>query len=218
MPVTAAVNLAALAVALPVGVLLGTAAAMGRGAFSGKAVLLFSILLVSVPSFVMAALLQYFFAGRLGLGYIQYVPSGGFFVRAASVALPVIALSFLPVATVTRLLHAELVDVENTDFMSFARAKGLGRFKALIRHGLRYSSVPLIPVVVLMFTDIVAGSLVVERIFSIPGMGDVLVNSILAKDHSLTMAVIMFYTFIELAALFLADITLAAVDPRVRFK
>jgi oligopeptide transport system permease protein len=145
------------------------------------------------------------------------MPGGGFWQRTASMALPVAALALAPAALITRLLRAELVDTQNTDFIAFARAKGFSRVKAAIRHGLRFSSVPLIPVVVLMFTDIVAGSLVVERIFSIPGMGDVLVRSILAKDHPLTMAVIIFYTFVELTALFLADICLAAADPRIRF-
>jgi ABC-type dipeptide/oligopeptide/nickel transport system permease component len=216
MPITAAINLAALILALPLGVLLGTAAALGRGALSGKAVVLCTVLLVSVPSFVAAALLQYIFAGRLGIAYIQYIPSGSFWVRTASLALPVIALALLPMATVTRLLRAELVDMQNADFMAFARAKGLSRFKAVFNHGLRSSSIPLIPVIVLMFTDVVAGSLVVERVFSIPGMGDILINSILTKDNSLTVAVIVFYTLIELFALFIADIGLAFIDPRIR--
>jgi len=216
IPVTVILNITALLLALLIGMLLGVAAALGRGAFSGKSVLLVSILLVSVPSFVVAALLQYFFAGRLGIGYIQYMPTGNFWVRTGSTVLPIIALMLAPIAVITRMLRAELVDVQNADFMAFAQAKGLSRFRVVINHGLRYSSLPLVPVIVLMFTDIVAGSLVVERIFSIPGMGDVLVNSILANDHSLTMAVLIFYTFIELTALFLADIGLAVIDPRVR--
>ncbi|MCL2703316.1 MAG: ABC transporter permease [Defluviitaleaceae bacterium] len=216
LPITVIINFAALALALPLGILLGVAAALGRGAFSGKAVVFVTVMCVSVPSFVVAALLQYFAAYRLGLAPGLYMPSAGFFERSRSLALPVLALALAPAAIVTRLLRAELIDAQNTDFMALARAKGLSPFRAAVNHGLRYAIVPLIPVLTLMFTDILAGSLVIERIFSIPGMGRVLIDSITAKDHSLTMAVLIFYTFVELAAMFLADLALGAADPRIR--
>lgn len=217
LPVTAAINAAALLLALPLGTLLAVTAALGRGKISGKAVIFMSVVLVSVPSFVLATLLRYFIAFRLDLLPILYIPGGGFFEQARSLILPVLALAVAPTALIIRLLRAELVETKNTDFYQFAAAKGLSRSAAMRRHALPYSTIPLIPVIALMFTDVLAGSLVVERVFSIPGMGGILIDSVLTRDLDLALAVIIFFTVAELLVLFIADVLLAVIDPEIKF-
>jgi ABC-type dipeptide/oligopeptide/nickel transport system permease component len=131
-------------------------------------------------------------------------------------ALPVIALAAGPAALLARSLRAELAEVMDAEFMRFAKAQGLGPLSVLRRHGLRFSLVPLVPLFTAMFTDILGGSLVIERIFAVGGVGGVLADAINARDHSLTMAAVIFYTAVELSAVFAADLVLCLIDPRIR--
>ena len=133
-----------------------------------------------------------------------------------SIVLPVVALALGPIATITRYLRGELVETLGSDFMLLAQTKGLTRVQATVRHAFRNSCIPLVNIVIPMFTNILGGSLVVETIFSIPGVGGIMINSINANDYSLTVAVLIFYSLVSLATMLIVDISYGIVDPRIR--
>jgi oligopeptide transport system permease protein len=160
--------------------------------------------------------MQYFLSFRLGWFPIIYNLSATGWDWFRSVFLPVMALSFGPIAGMARFLRGELLETLNSDFMLLARTKGLTRVQATIRHAFRNSCVPLVGMFVGAFTSILGGSLVVERIFSIPGVGGIMIDSISAMDHPLTIACIIFYTTISLFSILIVDILYGVVDPRIR--
>ena len=130
--------------------------------------------------------------------------------------LPIMALAFSPIATVCRYLRGELTETLSSEYMLLARTKGLKKSQAVVRHAFRNSMVPLANVVIPMFTNIMGGSMVVEGIFSIPGIGGILVDSITVSDYSLSIAALLFYSFISVATILLVDISYGIIDPRIR--
>lgn len=130
--------------------------------------------------------------------------------------LPIMALSLGPIARVTRYLRAELAETINSDFMLLAKTKGLTERQATINHGIRNSMLPLMNIIVPMFTSIMGGSLVIETIFSIPGMGGIMVKSINAPDYTVTLAALIFYSVVSLVTVLIVDLSYGIVDPRVR--
>ena len=123
------------------------------------------------------------------------------------------ALSLGPIARVTRYLRAELAETINSDFMLLAKTKGLTERQATINHGIRNSMLPLMNIIVPMFTSIMGGSLVIETIFSIPG---IMVKSINAPDYTVTLAALIFYSVVSLVTVLIVDLSYGIVDPRVR--
>ncbi len=130
--------------------------------------------------------------------------------------LPILALAFDPIARVARYLRAELSETMNSEFMLLAKTKGLTYAQSTIRHGLRNSMVPLANIIIPMFANVLGGSLVVETIFSIPGMGGLMVDSINSSDHFLTVAILVFYSLISLITILIVDLSYGIIDPRVR--
>lgn len=216
IPASLGVNLIALLVSIPLGILAGTAAALKKNKMTDTVISFMVVICISVPSFIFAALLQYFLAYKLGWFPLLYEASGGPALMLHSVVLPVIALALGPIATITRYLRGELVETLGSDFMLLAQTKGLTRVQATMRHAFRNSCVPLVNIIIPMFTQILGGSLVVETIFSIPGVGGIMINSINANDYSLTVAVLIFYSLISLATMLIVDISYGIVDPRIR--
>ena len=115
-----------------------------------------------------------------------------------------------------RSTRAELTETLTSDYMLLARAKGLTRRQATLRHALRNSMVPIMPMIISQFVMILSGSLIIEKIFGVPGIGSTYVASILERDYSLFLAVSMFYTVISLAAALVIDLSYGIVDPRIR--
>ena len=216
IPVTVQLNIVSLFIALPIGMLAGTVAAVKKNTTIDHIISFLVVVFISVPSFIFATLLQYFLAFKLDLFPIIYDPSGTGMVKMMSMVLPIMALAFGPVARVARHLRAELSDAMNSEFMLLATTKGLTYSQATMRHGMRNAMFPLIHIIVPMFTNIMGGSLVVESIFSVPGMGGLMVNSINANDHMLTVAILLFYSLISLFTVFIVDILYGIIDPRVR--
>ena len=121
-----------------------------------------------------------------------------------------------PIATVTRYLRGELIENLGSDYMLLARTKGLSKFQATMRHAFRNSCVPLANIIIPMFTGILGGSLVVERIFSVPGVGGIMIDAVNSSDHSLSLAVLLFYSIVSLATILVVDISYGIIDPRIR--
>lgn len=218
IPVTMILNLLSLVISLPVGILLGTIAALNKSKMPDNVISVLVIIGISVPSFVFASGLQYFLAYKLDLFQIVYQSTGTWVSRLNSIILPVLALSLGSIATVCRYLRGELIETMSSEYMLLARTKGLSTSKAISRHAFRNSCIPLMNIIISMFTNIVGGSLVVERLFSIPGVGGTMVSSINANDHWLTIAILLFYSTVSLMTVLIVDISYALIDPRIRLE
>ncbi len=216
IPISMILNLVSLAISLPLGIIAGTIAALNKSRFPDHMLSLVVVVCISVPSFVFATIMQYFLAYRLGWFPLIYSSSAVGFSKYHSVVLPVLALSFGPIATVTRYLRGELIETVSSEYMLLARTKGLTKYQATVRHAFRNSCVPLANIIIPMFTAILGGSLVVERIFSIPGIGGIMIDSVSVHDHSLTLAVLLFYSVVSLATILIVDISYGLIDPRIR--
>ena len=213
---TMLLNILSLTISLPLGILAGTLAAVFKSKWPDYLISFAVIICISVPSFVFASLLQYFAAGQWELFPLIYSVKGDWLERLHSLVLPVLALAFSPIATVCRYLRGELIETLSSEYMLLARTKGLKKNQAVVRHAFRNSMVPLANIIIPMFTNIMGGSLVVETIFSVPGIGGILVDSINAMDHSLSIAALLFYSFISLATILIVDISYGIIDPRIR--
>ncbi|MBO4839157.1 MAG: ABC transporter permease [Lachnospiraceae bacterium] len=216
IPVTLTVNFLSLLIALPLGILAGTWAALYRNKWPDHVISLLTVLFISVPSFVMASLLQYFLGYKAGLFPLIYDATGTEAVRLTSLVMPVLALSFHPIAMICRHLRGELAENMRAEYMITAQAKGLSLRQAVFRHAFRNSLIPVMNIIVPLFTNILAGSLVIERIFGIPGVGGLMTRSINAKDHWLTITVLFFYAMIHLVTVLVTDISYGLIDPRIR--
>lgn len=217
IPVTLKLNIVALIISVPIGIVTGTVAALKKNKAADHIISFLVVLCISIPSFVFGALLQYVFTHKFKLFPTLYDPAAvTFFAFLKSVTLPVIALALGPIATITRYLRGELIETMSSEYLLLARTKGLTRTQAIVRHAFRNSCVPLVNVIIPQFTGILIGSLVIENIYGIPGMGGMLVKSINAGDHPLTIALLMFYSFISLVTILIMDILYGILDPRIR--
>ena len=218
---TILINVYALLFSVPLGILLGIAAALKKNRWQDHTISTLVMLFVSVPSFVYAFVLQYFLGARLGWLPIQMesvAETGGYFTwkMFVSMILPVLALSFGSIASLARFTRAELAESLTSEYMLLARAKGLTKGQATLRHALKNAMVPILPSIIAMFANILSGSLIIERIFSVPGIGGLYIQSIQELDYNVFMAVTIFYTFVGLAANIIVDLSYGFLDPRIR--
>ena len=216
IPISLFTNVMSLLIALPIGIIAGTMAAIKKNTMADHVISFLVILGISIPSFVFATVLQYFCGYKMGWFPILYEPSKGFMGQMHSLLLPILALSLSPIATITRYLRGELIEVLDSEYMVLARTKGLTRAKATVRHAFRNASLPLVNIVIPMFAHVLGGSMVIERMFSIPGVGGTMIKSISQSDYSLTVATLIFYALISVLTAFAVDIVLGLIDPRVR--
>jgi oligopeptide transport system permease protein len=216
IPVTLYVNVFSLLISLPLGMLAGISAAINKNGGVDYLVSFLVVVFISVPSFVFATCLHYFIAYKAGLFPIIYDANAVGTAKFHSLVLPILALAFSPIARVARYLRAELAENINSEFMLLARTKGLTYTQATLRHGIRNSLVPLANIIIPMFTTIMGGSLVVENIFAIPGMGGLMIQSINTSDHQVTLATLMFYSLISVLTILIVDLSYGIIDPRIR--
>lgn len=216
---TVLLNVYSLVISIPLGILLGIVAALKKNKWQDHTISTVVMLFVSVPSFVYAFVLQYF-GSKIGLPVTVASASsaGGYFTGTmlVSMILPILALSFGSIASLARFTRAELTESLTSDYMLLARAKGLTKGQAVFRHALKNAMVPILPTIVAMFVSILSGSLVIEKIFAVPGIGGLYVTSIQELDYNVFMAVSIFYTFIGLAANIIVDLSYGFLDPRIR--
>jgi len=216
LPVTIQLNFFAAFLTLPFGLLFGISMALKKGTLYDNVASSIVILFISVPSFVIAALMQYYLAYKFGWFPIVLAPIEQMnWVKFYSMILPIFALSFGSIASISRMLRAELAESLTSDYMLLAKCKGLTYHQAVVRHSLRNACVPLASTFLYLFIGILSSSLVIENIFGVPGMSKVLLSSINAKDHQLTLGVTFFYVLIGLFMSILADLSYGFVDPRI---
>lgn len=217
IPPTVVLNTFSLMISLPLGILVGTIAALRRGKPSDTIISVLIIIFISVPSFVFASVLQYMLTFKYPLFPTLYDPLAvSLGAILFSLLLPIIALALNPIATIARYLRGELIETLSSEYLLLARTKGLTRAQATVRHAFRNSLVPIANTIIPMVTGIMGGSLVVEKMFAVPGMGGLLIDSILAGDHFLTVALLIFYSTISLLTILIVDISYGIIDPRIR--
>lgn len=217
IPPTVLLNVVSLLFSIPMGIIVGTIAALKRGKWIDTLISFLIVICISVPSFVFASLLQYTFTFKLAWFPTLYDSAAGSFAAMMhSLTLPIIALALNPIATIARYLRGELIETLSSEYLLLARTKGLTRAQATVRHAFRNSLVPIANTIIPLITGVMGGSLVVEKMFAVPGMGGQLIDSILAGDHFLTVALLIFYSAISLCTVLLIDISYGIIDPRIR--
>jgi len=209
-PVSAQIGLQALLVGLPVGLLFGILAALNRARVLDYGLVFLAVLGVSIPSFVLAGFLQYIFGVKLRV--LPVALWGGFEYSI----LPTLSLAVGVVALVTRLMRTSMLDVLGADFLRTAVAKGLSRRTVIWRHALRNALLPIVTIFGVLVVDLITGSIIIEQIFSVPGIGQHYVTSINNNDYTLVMGLTIFYSLLFVLAIFLTDIAYGLVDPRIR--
>lgn len=227
MPATMFVNFLSLIIAIPLGLGLGVLAALKKNKWEDQVISIMVMLVISVPSFVYAFIIQYIWSkassgnpvtvyafeniGTLQSGKIltfgdvfySYIPA-------------ILCLSLGVIAGLTRFTRAELTEVLTSDFMLLARAKGLTRGQATVRHAMRNAMVPIFPSIMAEFISIIGGSLIIEQFFQIPGVGSLYLTSINQVDYNFFMFLSIFYMVIGLASGLVIDLSYGIVDPRIR--
>lgn len=217
IPPTVLLNVVSLLFSIPMGIIVGTIAALKRGKWIDTLISFLIVICISVPSFVFASLLQYTFTFKLAWFPTLYDSAAGSFAAMMhSLTLPIIALALNPIATIARYLRGELIETLSSEYLLLARTKGLTRAQATVRHAFRNSLVPIANTIIPLITGVMGGSLVVEKMFAVPGMGGQLIDSILAGDHFLTVALLIFYSAISLCTVLIIDISYGIIDPRIR--
>ena len=211
MKVSAKLGLTAAVIALAVGVVLGAIAALRRNKFVDKVIMVVTTAFISMPSFIMGTLLLLTFALKLAI-----VPANG--ETAQGLILPIITLSLSPMANITRLTRSSMLDVLGQDYIRTARAKGVPQVKIIFGHALKNSLIPVITYFGPMLAYIVTGSLVVEQIFAVPGIGRYFVSSITGRDYPLIMGTTIVLASLIVIMNLLSDIMYKIVDPRINLE
>lgn len=198
----------------------GIWAASRRGGIADTTVMGFTQLGIAIPNFWFAMLLVLFFAIKL-----RWFSAGGFvgwdssfFAALKSLTLPAVALALPQAAILTRVMRSSLLDVLGEDFMRTARAKGLSRRQALLRHALRNAMIPVLTIIGLQFSFLIAGAIIIENVFFLPGLGRLIFQSIAQRDLIVVESVVMLLVFAVVMVTFLVDLAYAWVDPRLRHR
>lgn len=195
-----------------IGILLGVLAAMFQNTWIDYGSTFLAVLGKSIPSFVFAALLQYVIGVKLG--WLPVASWNGF----ASSIMPTIALAIFPIATAARFMRTELIEVFSSDYITLAKAKGNSRMEVSFKHAIRNGLIPLVTVLGPMAVGLMTGSMVVEKIFAIPGIGEQFVKSIMTNDFPIIMGTTIFFAFLLTVIILIVDILYGIIDPRIRLQ
>ena len=220
MPATVVVNMYTMVFSVPLGLILGIYAALRKNTWQDHLISTLVIVFVSVPSYIYAFLVQYFLCFQLKWFPFQMAAGYDYFSWDTFVSLvpAILSLGFGTIAGLTRYTRAELTEVLTSDYLLLARTKGLSKAQTTVRHALRNAMVPIFPMILGEFIGIMSGSLIIEQIFGIPGVGPLYVSSITAAqpDYNFFMLLSAFYTLIGLASGIVVDISYGFIDPRIR--
>lgn len=218
LPPTILINVYSSLVAVPIGIGLGIFAALKKNKWQDHLISTLVMLVISVPSFVYAFIIQYFMCYKWGWFPITMNPGTDYFdwYMFLSMVPAVICLSFGSIAGYARYTRAELTEVLTSDFMLLARTKGLTKKQATVHHALRNAMVPIFPSIIGEFISVLSGSLIIEKLFSIPGVGGLYLSAINAQDYDFFMLLSGFYTLVGLAAAIVIDLSYGFIDPRIR--
>ncbi len=218
LPPTILINIYSTLLGVPIGLGLGIFAALKKNKWQDQVINIFIILLISVPSIVLALMIQYVLCFKMGWFPLQVSLSKDYFTWEVfhSMLPAVFALSLGSIAGYARYTRAELSEVLTGEFMLLARTKGLTKGQAIFRHAMRNSMVVIFPSILSEFISVLSGSLIIEKMFTINGVGGLYLNSITFQDYDFFMLLSAFYTLVSLAAGIVIDISYGFIDPRIR--
>jgi oligopeptide transport system permease protein len=209
-PVSMAIGVQALIISLFFGISLGSIAALKKNQWQDSFVMFIAILGISIPNFLLATFLQYFFSIKIK---IFPVARWGTFIHSI---LPVLSLAAMPTAFIARLTRTNLIEVLEQDYIKTAYAKGLNSFQVIIKHGLRNAIIPVVSYLGPITTYVLTGSFVIEKIFAIPGLGQWLILSISNRDYTVILGITVFFSSLLITLIFTTDIIIGFLDPRIK--
>ena len=216
------INVYSIIFSVPIGILLGIFAALKKNKWQDHFVSTGVMVFISVPNYVFAFVLQYFIGYKTGWFPVilsSLHDAGGSWFSGKmfhSMILPTLALSFATIASLARFTRAELTESLTSEYMLLARTKGLTKGQATVRHALKNAMVPILPTIIALFVSIMSGSIIIERIFAINGIGQLILKSIDLRDYDVFVACSMFYTIIGLGGQIIIDLSYGFLDPRIR--
>jgi oligopeptide transport system permease protein len=210
LPISAFIGIQAVIFGLVIGMVLGIIAALRHNTLWDTLAVVVAILGVAVPSFVLAPVLQYWLGLKLGWFPVAYFESWIYSV------LPSLALSVFVVSTVARFMRTEMLEVIGQDYITLAKAKGLSGLAVILKHVIRNAMIPLVTVMAPLTIYIIVGSLVIEQIFVVPGVGELFVQSVVVNDYSVILGTTIFFSVLFILALLIQDILYGIIDPRIR--
>ena len=218
LPPTILINVYSSLFAVPLGILLGIYAALRKNKWQDHTISTLVMVVVSVPGYVIAFLLQYLLCFKWKIFPLTMDAGYDYFSWSMfkSMLPAVLAMSFGSIAGYARFTRAELTEILTSEYLLLARTKGLTRRQSITRHALRNAMVPIFPSIIGEFISVLSGSLIIEKIFSIPGVGRLYLTAINSQDYDFFMMLSAFYTFIGLAAGIVVDISYGFIDPRIR--
>lgn len=211
-PVSAKVGLVAIVVALIVGMLLGITSAIKRGKWADWASMIFATVGISIPNFVITVLMLFLFAVVLKLLPTYGLSSWKHYI------LPVIGLAFGPIAYIARLMRSSMLEVMRQDYILTARAKGVPEYRVIFKHALKNAIIPIVTYLGPLVAALLTGSFIVERVFSIPGIGRDFVTGISDRDYSVILGLTVFLGLFIILANFIVDVLYAIIDRRVKIE
>jgi peptide/nickel transport system permease protein len=219
LPVTLSLTLLSITLTIPIGVTLGSAAAYFRRTFIDSAVMALALVGVSLPSFWIAILAILVFS--VGLGWTPaggYTPlSAGVFPWLHSVILPAAVLSLFQIGFLARMTRSAMLETLGQDYIRTARAKGLSEWRTVSRHAFRNTLIVVITAAGLIFSTALGGSVVIEQVFALPGVGRMVIQAIMARDYPLVQGVMLLFGFSFVVINLCIDVLYSVVDPRVEY-
>ena len=212
LAVTIVIGLQAMVLGTIVGLILGILAALKHNTWVDTLASIISVIGVSVPSYVFALGLAYFVGFKLGWFPITYNPDNA----AMSTILPTIALSLFTIANIARFTRSEMIDVLSSDYILLVKSKGIKEYKMIIKHALRNALIPIITVMGPLLVGLLTGSMVIEKIFAIPGIGSLMIAAIQGNDYNVVLSVAFVYSAMYIFTMLIIDILYGVIDPRIR--
>ncbi|MBM7582745.1 oligopeptide transport system permease protein [Caldicoprobacter guelmensis] len=211
-PITAKLGIVSIIFTVLIGVPMGVISALRQGKWEDYTTMFIATLGVTIPSFVLATILIYLF----GVVFKIFPVSSGSLTKPIQYVLPVIALSGYSLSFIARLMRSSMLDVIRQDYIRTARAKGLSELKVIYKHALKNAIIPVITYLGPLAAGLLTGSFVIERLFSIPGMGEYFVKSVGNRDYTMIMGSTIFYSVILVVMNFIVDIIYVIIDPRIK--
>lgn len=193
-----------------VGLALGIISALRHNTFFDYGSVVVAVLGMSIPSFIFAALMQYYIGVKL-----KWLPPA-LWEGYVNTIMPSIALSVIVMATVARFIRTEMLEVLGQDYVLTARAKGISQFKVVVKHVIRNALIPVLTMLAPLVVSLLTGTLVIEKIFAVPGIGEQFTMSIMLNDYSVIMGITIFYSALFIVVIFLVDLLYGVLDPRIR--
>ncbi|AQS53914.1 Dipeptide transport system permease protein DppB [Jeotgalibaca dankookensis] len=212
LPISLTLGAVSIVIGSILGLILGTVAALKHNTMIDTAATFFSVIGVSIPSYVFALGLSYYLGFRLGWFPMLYSQDQG----AVAYVLPALALSMTVTATIARFTRTEMIEVMNSDYMQLVESKGVSGMQLILKHALRNASISIITILGPLIVSLMTGSLVVEKIFSIPGIGQLMIQAIQSNDYNVILALAFVYSAMYVGIMLVVDILYGVLDPRIR--